>query len=331
MDVAYRRIIVLSLLALALLVPACTRERPLPSATSTPSEALKVTPTAIKVSDSPPDAEEAPNAEEAKKTGTPEPDSGFAEQAPPETFQYTVQPGDTLLTIAIKFDSEVEIIQKLNALRDELLSVGQPLYVPYVDGMTAEGMPTPTPGPYPYVVQGGDTLGGIALKFGVDHIALTEYNNILSPDSLTVGSTIMIPNYSPPYSGNPGGGSVADDDVNEDSAGAASDGYIIHIVQSGEGLFEIAELYGISPDEIALANGVNDTNLLRVGQELIIPGISPRDAAASRGSIHVVQAGESLLGIAIRYGVTTEEILAANELTNPDSLDEGQELIIPGQ
>ena len=141
----------------------------------------------------------------------------------------------------------------------------------------------------------------------------------------------MIPNYSPPFSDNSGVESVAGDEAIGDSANADSDGYIIHTVQPGEGLFEIADLYGISPDEIALANGVNDTNLLRVGQELIIPGISARDAAASRGSIHIVQSGESLLGIAIRYGVTTEEILAVNDLTNPDSLDEGQELIIPGQ
>ena len=44
----------------------------------------------------------------------------------------------------------------------------------------------------------------------------------------------------------------------------------------------------------------------------------------------MVQSGESMLGIAIRYGVTVEEILELNQLTNPDSLSEGQELVIPG-
>ena len=112
---------------------------------------------------------------------------------------------------------------------------------------------------------------------------------------------------------------------------AVGDGQFIHIVQSGQGLFEIADLYGVSPNDIALANNMNDTNLLRVGQELIIPGVSLRDAAISRGSIHIVQSGESMLGIAIRYGVTVEEIVEINELADANSIFEGQELIIPGE
>lgn len=327
MDAVNHRIIVPILLALAILVPACTRERPLPSATNTPSDEFSVAPTAILVTDTPPASEADLLIELTQEPGTPEAEEASTDQPPAETFQYTVQPNDTLLSIAIKFDSDVDVIKRLNALRDELISVGQPLYVPYREGMTAEGMPTPTPGPYAYVVQPGDTLGGIALQFGADPIALIEYNNILTPDNLTVGSTIMIPNYSPPV----GESAVASGDTEIAPSDVTLDGSIIHTVQPGEGLFEIAEMYGISSNEIALANDMTDTNLLRVGQELVIPGVTPREAAASRGSIHVVQAGESMLGIAIRYGVTTEEILAANDLANPDSLFEGQELIIPGQ
>ena len=329
MGAIYRRSVILCLLALTLLIPGCTRERPLPSATNTPSDEFSAVPTKIQVTDTPPADDSDLLIDIAKVTGTPEFDEVEESSAPPETFQYTVQPGDTLLSIAIKFESDVETIKKLNALRDELLSVGQPLYVPYVEGMTAEGAPTPTPGPYAYIVQPGDTLGDIVLKFGVDQIEIIEYNNLLTPDSLTVGSTIMIPNYSPPTgSSSASSGSQA---AGDDTPAVASDGSVIHTVQPGEGLFEIADIYGVSPNEIAIANGMNDTNLLRVGQELVIPGVTPQEAAKSRGSVHVVQAGESMLGIAIRYGVTTEEILDANNLADPDSLYEGQELIIPGQ
>ncbi len=329
MGAIYRRSAILCLLALVLLIPACTRERPLPSATNTPSEEFSAVPTRILVSDTPPAGDSELLIDSARTTSTPEFDNEREDTAPPETFQYTVQPGDTLLSIAIKFETSVEELKKLNVLRNELLSVGQPLYVPYVEGMTAAGAPTPTPGPYPYIVQPGDTLGSIALKFGADQIELIEYNNILTPDNLTVGSTIMIPNYSPPVgsASTPSGAQTSDDAT----ASVTSDGSVIHVVQPGEGLFGIAELYGVSPDEIMVANGMSDSNMLRVGQELVIPGVTPEEAAASNGSIHIVQAGESMLGIAIRYDVTTEEILDANNLVDPDSLYEGQELIIPGR
>jgi LysM repeat protein len=70
---------------------------------------------------------------------------------------------------------------------------------------------------------------------------------------------------------------------------------------------------------------------LRIGQELIIPGVTTRDIAITRGSTHTVQPGESLLSIALLYGVTVEELQAANELDNPDSIFIGQELLIPLQ
>ena len=47
--------------------------------------------------------------------------------------------------------------------------------------MTIEGMPTPTPGPFAYTVQTGDTLNAIALRFGADPIEIIEFNNLLAP------------------------------------------------------------------------------------------------------------------------------------------------------
>lgn len=329
MNAAYRRIAILVLLALASMLPACTRERPLPEPTATLSFD-GAPPTAIPVADAPPAVEQAAEANPAAT----EPELPDATPTPPslgQTFQYPVQPGDTLLSIALKFETDVETVRELNALESDIISVGQPLYVPYVEGMTIEGMPPPTPGPYAYTVQSGDTLNAIALRFGADPIEIIEFNNLLSPDSLTVGMEIIIPNYQPPSAAVDAGDAGAGEGDTEVAAPALGDGQVIHTVQAGQGLFEIADIYGVSPNDIALANNMNDTNLLRVGQQLIIPGVSQRDAALSRGTLHVVQAGESMLGIAIRYGVTVEEILELNELNNPDSLFEGQELIIPGQ
>ena len=317
MDAAYRRIAVL--LALTLLLPACTRERPTPEPSATPVLA-GAPPTAIVIQGSAP-AESGQEPEvDALATETAEPGAAPAVQTDQLTFQYTVQPGDTLLSIAIKYETDVETIRDLNALDSDNIAVGQPLYIPYVEGMTMEGLPTPTPGPFAYTVQTGDTLNAIALRFGADPIAIIEFNNLLAPDNLTVGSEIIIPNYQPTTAGE--GSSVV--------APALGGDQVVHVVQPGEGLFEIADLYGINANDIVLANNLDNRNLLRVGQELVIPGVSRRDALVRQGTVHVVQTGESMLGIAIRYGVTVEEVLEANELDNPDSIFEGQELIIPG-
>jgi LysM repeat protein len=79
------------------------------------------------------------------------------------------------------------------------------------------------------------------------------------------------------------------------------------------------------------ANNLTDQDILRIGQKLIIPGVTKRDVAAAQGNVHVVQSGESLLSIALLYGVTVEELQEANDLDNPDSIFVGQELIIPVQ
>ncbi len=322
MDAAYRRAVIV--LALALLLAACTRERPTPEPTAT-SALANVPPTPIQIQEP---AQDAPNAEPevtSLGTGTPEPDATPTAVLRPETFQYAVQPGETLSSIAVKFDTDLETLRDLNALDGDNLYVGQPLYVPYVEGMTAEGMPTPTPGPFAYTIQPGDTLNGIALRFGVNPNTIMEFNNILDRNNLTVGMEIIIPNYQP--SAETGAAGAEPDAATQPVVPGQN---VVHVVQAGQGLFEIAGIYGVSADAIIQANNLVDSNLLRVGQELIIPGVTQRDVLVRQGTVHVVQSGESLLGIAIRYGVTVEEILDFNGLTDPDAIFEGQELVIPG-
>ncbi len=299
---------------------ACTRERPTPPPTATPA-APAAAPT-----------ERAPAVEPQVSSTTPQP--GAAPILTPtlalvttptpsgETFQYVVKAGDSLGSIALQFGTDIEALRELNNLDSDALYVGQPVYVPYVEGMTAEGMPTPTPGPVRYTVQPGDTLSAIALRFGVDTIQIIEANNLLDSNNLVVGSTIIIPGALPEP--------AAEEGETSESSTASTTENVMHIVQQGEGLFDIAEAYGVTADAIAAANNISNRNMLRVGQELIIPGVTAQQAAAARGNIHVVQSGESLLGIAVQYGVTVEEILVANDINNPDAIYEGQELIIPG-
>jgi LysM repeat protein len=234
-----------------------------------------------------------------------------------------VQEGDTLGAIAERFGTDVETLRAMNNLQSDALAVGQPLYVPYIEGITAEGLPTPTPGPFQYTIQAGDTLSGLGLRFGVDPIAIIEANSasLLDPNNLTVGTTILIPGYQAPAESAEGEGTA------EETAGEGE--AVVHTVLAGQGLLQIATIYGVDVADIMAANGLTAQDILRIGQQLIIPGVTARDIAAAQGNLHTVQLGESLLSIAIFYGVTVEAIQELNELDDPDAIFVGQQLIIP--
>lgn len=103
---------------------------------------------------------------------------------------------------------------------------------------------------------------------------------------------------------------------------------IVHVVQRGENLFRIALRYNTTVDAIAAANGIRNPQLIYVGQKLTIPrgGIIPTPGG---GRTHVVQPGENLFRIALRYGTTPQAIAVANNLPNIHLIYAGQVLRIP--
>lgn len=310
--------LILALLLLAAALAACTRERPTPEATAAPTAgAVAANPT---TSSAEPVVEAvgrtATPAAEGTETPTPEP------TAVRGTIQYTVQSGDTIASIAAGFNTSDQKIRELNFLPDDNIFAGQILIVP-------EGEPTPTPEPFKHVVQEGETLYSIAAEYNVSTFVLVEVNNIQNPDALAVGTELLIPGVAAPSA-------VADDASGGGAAtgqtgtiGADTSSSVTHIVQPNETLNSIAADYGVDPAALALANNLTNRNLVRVGQVLVIPGITEREAMEARGTRHTVQTGESLSQIAQQYGVTVEQILAANGLDDPNTIIVGQELLIP--
>lgn len=114
-----------------------------------------------------------------------------------------------------------------------------------------------------------------------------------------------------------------------------------HTVQQGETLNSIAQQYGVSPDEIAAANNLTNANELTTGQVLVIPapgsvvvdqsggGVPEATAAPSGQQVHVVQPGENLFRISLRYGKTVDEVAAYNGIANPHFIYPGQVILIP--
>lgn len=114
---------------------------------------------------------------------------------------------------------------------------------------------------------------------------------------------------------------------------------IVYVVQAGDTLYSIARRYNMAPSELAQYNGLLNPNLIYVGQALEIPpsgrpapepSATPGAAPATAGyRVHVVQPGENLFRIALKYGVNVESIAAANDLGNTLLIFVGQQLSIP--
>jgi LysM repeat protein len=116
-----------------------------------------------------------------------------------------------------------------------------------------------------------------------------------------------------------------------------------YVVRSGDTLSVIAGQFGVSVEEIMAANNLSDA-MIQVGQELLIPVEAPTPASSPEASqspeaqatqvsdtaTYVVQAGDSLSEIASRFNVSLAALMEANGISNPDTLREGQELVIPG-
>lgn len=115
-----------------------------------------------------------------------------ADAAPPDT--YTVQAGDTLFSIATKYQTTVAVIKQMNNLTSDVITVGQKLLVPSL-GISPN--PTSTPAipnsTTSYIIQAGDTLYRIALKYGTTMRALQQLNDLPNPDLITPGQAVAIP------------------------------------------------------------------------------------------------------------------------------------------
>ena len=106
-----------------------------------------------------------------------------------------------------------------------------------------------------------------------------------------------------------------------------------HVVQHGDTLGGIAEIYGSSVEELSLINGLSDPNYIFVGQEIALPGGSIAQPAALQtpgsGQQYEVQDGDTLYGIAGRFGTSADSIAKLNALENPNFIYIGQVLQIP--
>ena len=149
-----------------------------------------------------------------------------------------------------------------------------------------------------YVVKSGDTLYSIARNYGVTVNALKSANNLES-NNLTIGMRLVIPTDV-----------VTPNDSN------------IYIVQPGDSLYKIANLYGMTVSELKTLNNLT-SNLLSIGQQLKV-----LETDTTPANTYVVKAGDSLYSIAKRYGINVNALKSANNKAS-NLLSIGEVLAIP--
>lgn len=124
----------------------------------------------------------------AVPTFTPVPSSPTPTSAPTGEVKHTVQAGENLFRIALRYGTTVEAVASANGIANPAL-----IYVGQVLTISSSGGQQPTPGGTTYVVQPGDNLFRIALRYNMSYITLAQYNNIANPASIYVGQVIRIP------------------------------------------------------------------------------------------------------------------------------------------
>ena len=208
---------------------------------------------------------------------------------------YTVVSGDSLYSIANKYNTTVSELKSLNNLSSNTLQIGQILKIPSTGKEEVSDYIT-------YKVVSGDSLYSIAKKYNITINEIKNLNN-LSSNLLSIGQVLKIPGTSK-------------EEVS---------GYITYKVVSGDSLYSIAKKYNTTVNEIKSLNNLS-SNLLNIGQVLKIPGTSKEEVS---GYItYKVVSGDNLYSIARRYNTTVDKIKSLNGLSS-NLLSIGQVLKIP--
>lgn len=128
------------------------------------------------------------------------------------------------------------------------------------------------------------------------------------------------------YAGKSGGSSTTPTTSTKPTTSTPSKDYEEYTVQSGDTLSAIASRYGTTYQKIAQDNGISNPNVIFAGQKLKI--YKSGGSSNSRTVDYAVRQGDTLSGIASRYGTTWQKIASDNGLENPNFIVPGQRLII---
>ncbi len=181
-----------------------------------------------------------------------------------------------------------------------------------------------------YTVQAGNTLSGIAYKYGVTVSQLQQWNNISNPNEIYVGQTLKI------YTNTSNSSSSS---TTKPTNSSSNSSYTTYTVQAGNTLSGIAYKYGVTVSQLQQWNNISNPNEIYVGQTLKVYTNTSNSSSSSTTrptnsssnssyTTYTVQAGNILSGIAYKYGVTVSQLQQWNNISNPNEIYVGQTLKI---
>ena len=169
-----------------------------------------------------------------------------------------------------------------------------------------------------YRVRRGDTLGGIARKFGTRMSRIRELNNMgRRRTMIRLGQKLKVPDGPTRRYSKKKRRSVAK------NQGPGK----YHVVRKGETLSEIAERYGVGLSKVRSWNGLGRRSMIRIGQRIRVsaPNQSVKTKKTKDG-VHVVRRGDTLSGVAQKYDVSMSKLKQWNNLSRKSTIKVGQRL-----
>ncbi|QPC81136.1 LysM peptidoglycan-binding domain-containing protein [Phototrophicus methaneseepsis] len=191
------------------------------------------------------------------------------------------------------------------------------------------------PGQIIHVVRRGETVGRIAALYGSTIEAIIQANGLDTNALIFINQALFVPVRIIPATIVPSPTPIATQPPENQAEvptqpPSAPSGTNTYVVQPGDTLLRIASRFNTTVATLVQLNNIGNPNRIYYGQRLIVPAPvvttpQPEPAAAT----YVVQRGDYLLKIAIRFNVSLNALVAANGLTNINRIYPGQVLTIP--
>ncbi len=168
-----------------------------------------------------------------------------------QTITYTVQSGNTLSEIAQRYGTTVQEIASINGISNpNLIFPGQIFRIP--TNTNVPGQQTGDTGCIIYTIKSGDTLSEIAQRYGTTVQEIVTANKITNANLIFPKEKIRVCNAT-----------IIPEETNDNNEK-------VYIVKSGDTLFAISRMFGVTVDELVRKNGIENRNLIFPGQRIII-------------------------------------------------------------
>ena len=264
----------------------------------------------------------------------------LSKPAEPEYTIYVVQNGDYLAKISKKFNVTIASIKRLNpSIKDNVVRVGQKLKLPGkidvgvqsapvvatvvatttkkpADSAAKKGFAPYTGATKEYAVQNGDTLGSIAYGNGINIRQLKELNGLTS-DSLKIGQKLKVP---------------AEKVVKAEKAKPAEKAKSAEKTKPVEKTKPAEKAEKKVAAAASVAAPVEEKpaeNAAAAAETVAPPAEEKKEEPAAASTTYVVQEGDDMTGVSIRWGVSAAQIRELNNLAEGDQLVPGQIIKLP--